>query len=88
MWSDDVKDVIVKEFPFISFSNLDYSKTIVYSQYPFRITVNNSFAEFISYDKRRTTGLIIDIIETMYAFFPKEFYLSHTRDKKINEICG
>lgn len=97
-------DIITKEFPFINFIDIKKSEYFYEGSYDEYFFKGDKVTFFVSYtrDVRIVTYLNNNdihhngayninsncIIEDLYKYLPKEFYIQNNRDKKINEICG
>lgn len=77
-------DIIKKEFPFVEFSYT--SSGYLYVQDSYSIFVNSNFVKLSNYNIGYQIDNIPGLVNAISFFFPKEFYLSHKRDKKINNI--
>lgn len=97
MWSNDVMNLIEKEFPFVKFSSKFKSDDLwtdnVYDGNNVIINVGHSLIGLLvispigdEYTKTYVIHEGYDVIKKLYQYLPKDFYLPYQRNDKINTI--
>lgn len=99
MWHNDAMNIIINEFPFVKFKEREFLKPDPLMTKHFYIgngAVINIGYEIIAVvtlidDKPYNVNMISyedDIIQKMYEYLPKEFYLPYQRNEKIKNILN
>lgn len=94
MWSDDVMNLIEKEFPFVKFSPKSKENDLwAYEDNNVIINIGDSLIGLLvispigdEYTKTYVIHEGYDVIKKLYQYLPKDFYLPYQRNDKINTI--